>query len=89
MVSTILPNLLISNERRAERILSSAASVRSSDWEVTKKEGEIFVSILDKSPPPTLCVDPPETLELLSLQGQSVNGVKTIGRFTHNFDDTE
>jgi hypothetical protein len=61
-----LAKLLVSNERHAERILSSAASVRSSDWEVTEKEGEMLVSILDKSPPPTLCVDPPETLELLS-----------------------
>jgi hypothetical protein len=66
MVSTILPNLLSSNEGYAERILSRAARVRSSDWEVTEKEGEMLVSILDKSPAPTLCVDPPKTLELLS-----------------------
>ena len=73
MVSTILPNLLVSNERYADRISSSAASVRNTDLEV-KEEGEMLVSTLDKSPPPTLCVDPPETLELLSLQGQSVPG---------------
>jgi len=66
MVSTILPNLLVSNERHADRMLSNTASVRSTDLEVTEEEGEMHVSALDKSPPPTLCVDPPETLELLS-----------------------
>jgi hypothetical protein len=49
----------------ADKILSSAATVRSADFETTSKEGEKLVSTLDKSPPSTLGVDPPEPLNLL------------------------
>jgi len=62
MVSTILP-ILLANERYADRISSSVASVRNTDLGETEKWE---ISTLDKSPPPALCVDPPETLELLS-----------------------
>jgi len=48
----LLPNLL------ADKILSSAATVRSADLEGGRN--------LDKSPPSTLGVDPPEPLDLLS-----------------------
>lgn len=77
MVKAILPDLIVSNARHADRILSNVAGIRSTDLEVTEEEGGmLFFSTLDKSPPPTFCVDPPETLELLSLQGQSVQGMK-------------
>lgn len=50
------------------------------------KEG-MYIS--NKSPASTLCIDPPETFNLLSLQVQSGPTKNKKGLCTYNFDDTK